>query len=170
MLKTDAKNLFDEIEHAEELRDVHLSSMQEQVDKYCGPHYQSGISDYVPENHYYEYISLMVPRLVFDNPRVRVTSRRAGTQADVAEAIRHGLNRWVRDTDFRKLLSLVATDSLFNYGVMLISEDINQTLASHEQTEVSSRPMWPIVTRVPQKRTGTAMPSSSSQRGPARRP
>ena len=152
MLKTDAKNLFTEIEHAENLRDAHLAAMAEQVDKFTGPHYANGQSEYVPENHYYEYVSLMVPRLIFDNPRVRVSSRRAGTQQDVAEALRHGLNRWCRDSDVRKLLTLVATDCLFNFGVLLVTEEINQTLSSHEQTEGKSKPMWPAVTRVPQKR------------------
>tara|TARA_R100000458_G_scaffold52515_1_gene54074 strand:+ start:1155 stop:2999 length:1845 start_codon:yes stop_codon:yes gene_type:complete len=152
MLKTDAKSLYLEIEHAENLRDAHLAAMSEQVEKFTGPHYANGQSEYVPENHYYEYVSLMVPRLIFDNPRVRVSSRRSGTQQDVAEALRHGLNRWCRDSDFRKLLTLTATDSLFNYGVLLVTEEINQTLTSHERTEARSKPMWPVITRVPQKR------------------
>ena len=152
MLKTDATSLFAEIEHAEALRDAHVSAMGEQVDKFTGPHYTGGGGEYVPENHYYEYVSLMVPRLIFDNPRVRVTSRRAGTQKDVAAALRHGLNRWCRDSDVRKLLTLIATDCLFNFGVLLITEEINQTMSSHEQTEAKSKPMWPTVTRIPQKR------------------
>ena len=152
MLKTDAKSLFSEIEHAENLRDDHLVAMADQIDKYTGPHYASGSTEYVPENHYYEYVSLMVPRLIFDNPRVRVESRRAGTQKDVAEALRHGLNRWCRDADLRQLLTLTATDVLFNFGVMLITEETNQTMSSHEQTQAKSQPMWPVVTRIPQKR------------------
>ena len=84
MLKTDAKNLFTEIEHAENLRDAHLAAMAEQVDKFTGPHYANGQSEYVPENHYYEYVSLMVPRLIFDRTHL-ISSRLRVLQVQVLD-------------------------------------------------------------------------------------
>ena len=106
MLSTEPKDLYMEIEAAEELRAKHLASIGSQIEKYHGPFYKEGhYGSYAAENHYYEYISLIVPRLVFDNPRVRVGTRRPGTQDMVAQAIRLGLNRWIRDTNLRESLT-----------------------------------------------------------------
>ena len=55
-----------------------LSVMANQVEKYVGPFWDgkgsnnASKSAYSPENTYFEYLSAMVPRLVFRNPRVRV--------------------------------------------------------------------------------------------------
>ena len=154
MLSTEAKDLYSEIESAERLRDAHIASMGDQVGKYHGPYYQERNlqEHYAAENHYYEYISLVVPRLVFDNPRVRVTTRRPGTQDVVAKAIRHGLNRWIRDTKFRKILTELATDMLFSYGVGLITEEENKGLRPKKDVIDEATPMWPTCTRIPQER------------------
>lgn len=153
MLSTDPKDLYAEIEGAEEVREKHLANLQDQVERYHGPYYKEGtFGDYASENHYYEYISLIVPRLVFDNPRVRVGTRRPGTQDMVAQAIRHGLNRWIRDTNLRTSLTEIATDVVFNYGVALITEEENKTLTPKTGVQKPSHPMRPTVTRIPPKR------------------
>ena len=109
-------------------------------------------ADYSPENHYYEYISLMVPRLIFDNPRVRVSTRRPGSQKFVAEAVRHALNRWAKDTSLRKVLRDTATDMLFNFSVVMTSEEVNKSLKPQMDTTGNSKPMWPTCTRIPQNK------------------
>ncbi len=153
MLSTDPKDLYAEIEAAEELRTKHLATMRDQIEKYHGPYYKEGyFSGYAAENHYYEYISLIVPRLIFDNPRVRVGTRRPGTQDMVARAIRLGLNRWIRDTNLRESLTDVATDMVFNYGVLLVTEEENKTLRPKQGIQKPSHPMRPTVTRIPQDR------------------
>ena len=155
VLKTDKASLVEEINAAIVLRDGHLEGMSDQMDKYHGPFYNSGAADgeYAPENTYYEYVSLMIPRLVFDNPRVRVASRRPGAQAEVAEALRHGLNRWVRDTDMRRLLVELATDMLFNFSVCLVRQQDNKGLTlPNGDPQDSATPKWPRVERVSQRR------------------
>ena len=154
MLGTNPRALYEEIKAAERLREKHTSSMGEQVEKYTGPYYKDGgpYNGYAAENHYYEFISLVVPRLVFDNPRVRVETRRPGTQGLVAQAMKHGLNRWVRDSNLRKVLTDVAVDMCFNFGVALITEEKNKGLRPALETQTPATPMWPVCTRIPQHR------------------
>ena len=152
MINVDPKNLLEEISGAEQYRDAHIEGMAEQVERYHGPFYNSSAGEFSPENHYYEYLSLMVPRLVFDNPRVAVKSRRAGTQGDVATAIRHGLNRWTADSRLRELLTRTATDALFTYGVVLSSQAENQQLSANLDAVGASKPTWPTCVRIPQNR------------------
>ena len=156
VLNVEAAGLIEEINAAIKLRDSHLSAMDDQLEKYHGPYYQreaTDTADYAPENTYYEYVSLMVPRLVFDNPRVRCTSRRPGAQAEVAEALKHGLNRWVRDVNLRRLLVEMATDMLFNFGVCLVREDDRQDVVLPEMDpQMAATPKWPRVERVSQRR------------------
>ena len=154
MLNVNASSLLEEIRAAERLRDKHLSSFGEQVERFHGPYWKgdSMNADYSPENHYYEYISLMVPRLIFDNPRVRVSTRRPGSQKFVAEAVRHALNRWAKDTSLRKVLRDTATDMLFNFSVVMTSEEVNKSLKPQMDTTGNSKPMWPTCTRIPQNK------------------
>jgi hypothetical protein len=154
VLEVTAQNLISEIRSAERLRDAHIKSMGEQVEKFHGPWYKQGSAnaEYAPENHYYEYISLMIPRLVYDNPRVRVKTRRPGSQADVAEATRHALNRWVRDTGLSDMLIKTATDMLFNFGIVLTTEAVNKGVSSDKDVQGEGKPMWPTCSRVPQNR------------------
>ena len=153
MLNVNASNLLEEILGAERLRDKHLSSMGDQVERYHGPFWKgSDSADYSPENHYYEYISLMVPRLIYDNPRVRVKTRRPGSQKFVAEAVRHALNRWAKDTSLRKVLRDSATDMLFNFSIIMTSEAVNKSLKPQMDTTGQSKPMWPACSRIPQNK------------------
>jgi glycosidase len=96
---------MEEVKAAIEYRNRHLKSLNDQVQRFHGPHYKKDTytvgEDYAPENTYYEYVSLMIPKLIFDNPRVQVNSRKPGPVNDVATALRYGLNRWVRDCVLR---------------------------------------------------------------------
>jgi len=147
MLDVSAGNLMMEVKSSESLRDQHLEAMDEQVRRYHGPHWRAGSAnqDYYPENHAYEYISLVVPRIVLDNPRVRVSTRRPGSQDEVAEAMRHALNRWVRDTRLSRLLIRIAIDSMFNYGVLLLSQVPRPGKRNDDLS------FWPQAYRIPQR-------------------
>lgn len=134
-----------------------LSSMATQVSKYVGPFWdgRGGFIDsresYAPENTYYEYITAMVPRLVFNNPRVRVSSRQTGPQQDVADAVRHGLNRVVRDQHLDVMLRNLAVDMLFSWGVALVKEEAREGVVLAEDDPIyPANPTWPVVERIPQ--------------------
>ena len=156
MLTTDPTKLLEEIQDAIKYRDSRISELDEKVRRFAGPAYSSeegGVGDYAPENTYYEYISLMVPRLVYDNPRVQVSSRRPGVQRDVAEAMRHGLNRWVRDCKLRKTLVELVTDMLMGYGVCLVREEENKGVMLPEQKFIDeATPKWPVIERMSPRR------------------
>ena len=140
MLSTEPSALLTEIQSAIRYRDSRIEDLDDIVRKYTGPYYASsgtsGSSDYAPENTYYEYLSLMIPRLVYDNPRVQVSSRRPGVQQDVAEALRHGLNRWCKDSNLRGTLVELATDMLLGFGICLVRQEENQGVTLAEDSPI----------------------------------
>ena len=156
MLSTDPIALMQEVESAISYREGRLTALEEQVHRFTGPAYaptDSGVDGYAPENTYYEYISLMIPRLVYDNPRVQVSSRRPGAQQDVAEALRHGLNRWCKDSHLRGTLAELATDMLLSWGVCIVRQEENKGVTLPESDPIkASTPTWPVIERISQKR------------------
>jgi len=158
MLNTNPSNLMAEIDAAIAFRDQHLEGYEEKVARYHGPFYNRRsdfTAEYSPENTYYEYISLMVPRLVYDNPRVQVQTRRPGAQRDVAIALRHGLNRWARDFQLRKVLTELATDMLLGFGVCLVRPDHRKGQEMPPSTDSPTAPgdtAWPTCERIAPRR------------------
>jgi len=150
MLDTTPENLYEEIQAAETLRDTHLESYNDLVGQFVGSAYRDmseGGSD-VPENHVYEYLSLTIPRLVHDNPRVRVSTRRPVTQRMTAVAMQHGLNRWAKDTNVRSPLMMAGYDMLLNYGALMT---VQETQPGFDDTDPDS-PQWPRCYRISPKR------------------
>lgn len=99
--------------------------------KYHGPAHSEDISwndDYGPENPYGEYISLVIPRIIFDNPRVKIGTKRAEAQREVAKAVEVGMNRWIRDNNVRRFVATgPAVDMLFNWGIALVEREEQET-------------------------------------------
>ncbi|NBT52060.1 MAG: hypothetical protein EBT12_11010 [Marivivens sp.] len=90
MLKDDEKSLYGEIKAAEEERDQHLRHFKKMVQRSHGKAYKAPGSlshGSTLENHYHEYVSLMLPRLVLNNPKVRVTSRDDSAMVCVSGAV-----------------------------------------------------------------------------------
>ena len=115
MLKTTPSNLYEEILAAERHLNKHLEYYDDIVKKYAGSAMGSGDTDeMLTENHIYEYLSLTIPRLIHDNPRVSINTRRPATQGETAKALQHGVNRWVRDSNVRHVLMRMAYDMLFS--------------------------------------------------------
>lgn len=149
MLDVSAGAWVQRIQRDEAFRKKRLDAVREMRKRYHGPAYKSDSDseNYFPENFYYKYVGLMVPRLIYDNPRVWVNTRRPGAQGEVAEAMRHGLNRWCRDTNVRKVLEELAYDTLFGWGVSLRSlETVGQ---KDEQVR-----RWPKLYRLAPERFG----------------
>ena len=99
------------------------ASMRQRM-AYHGPAHSDDISwsdDYGPENPYGEYVSLVIPRIIFDNPRVKIGTKRAEAQREVAKALQVGTNRWIRDNNLRRFVaSGPAVDMLFNWGIVMV--------------------------------------------------
>jgi len=111
MLDTSASNLWMEIEAAERFRDAHLAQVSDLVNFYTGSAYRGEGNDW-SENHMFEYVRLNTGKVVFDNPKVRVTSGRR-SQLQIATALQHGSNRNSRETSLRKLLKHIFVSQCF---------------------------------------------------------
>ncbi len=111
MLDTSASSLWMEIEAAERFRDSHLAQVDDLVNFYTGSAYKGEGNDW-SENHMFEYIRLNTSKIVFDNPKVRVTSGRR-SQLQIATALQHGSNRNSRETSLRKLLKNIFVSQCF---------------------------------------------------------
>jgi len=155
-LSTSVTALLEYVESAEEVRDGHLEFLDDLVGRLHGSYWRGdnlGVDyDYAPENVYFQYLSLMVPRLVFDNPGVRVTSKRSGPQSDVAQALQSGLARWVQDANMRRTLEQIAMDMLIMYGVGMVSEEPRVDLQIPKQLRSKGAKggtaTWPVMRRI----------------------
>jgi len=157
----DMKAWPERLEADERFRDDHLYAMETMVSGAAGPHYSRGkLGPYMPENHYHAYTSLMVSRLMFDNPKVRCTTRRPGSQIETAEAIRHGLNRWVRDVNLRRTGQQIAVDYCYTWGVSMVRQIPNRWMGKTAEKWVwakdgsirvdKPKSLWPAAYRIPQ--------------------
>ena len=155
-----AEHAMEEVKAAIDFRNRHTKCLDDQLQRFRGPYYKKDTyntsEDYAPENTYYEYVSLMIPKLIFDNPRVQVHSRKPGPANDVATAMRYGLNRWMRDCVLRKRLVEMATDMLFGFGVAVVREDYVNTSGGavnmpEQDVQKPSKIMWPVVERISPK-------------------
>lgn len=152
-IKTDAESLWDEVEHAEKTRDSHLASVKEIVETIHGSAYRyTGTGrakrlNAAPriENHPFEYVSLVVPRLIYDNPRFSARTKRMGDAQVIAEAIGHGLNRWILDVNLRQVLTRLAYDMLTCYSAAIVCQ---QPMRAYDPSPTSTAHR-PHVTRLP---------------------
>lgn len=126
MIDTSSKNLLVEIRAAEKLRDAHLSSLGSQIDRFHGPSWDKSCAwsdmDYDPKNRGFQFIAQILPHIAYSNPRFSVKSRRGGPADAVAQAMRHGMNRWATDTRVEEVVEKVATDAQFTYGVIVVAQ------------------------------------------------
>ena len=149
MLDTSASNLYSEIQAAERYRDSHLEHYRDIIDEYVGPAGPSGErGESAPDNHVYEYLSLTIPRIVHDNPRVEARTRRPATQGQSASALEHGINRWIRDTDTRGTLIRLAYDMLISFGAAITTQQPSRSY----DPQSDLRSYWPQCYRIPPRR------------------
>ena len=149
MLDTSASNLYSEIQAAERYRDSHLEHYRDIIGEYVGPAGPNGDrGEAAPDNHVYEYLSLTVPRIVHDNPRVETRTRRPMSQGDSAAALEHGINRWIRDTDVRSTLIRVAYDMLISFGATITTQEPARTY----DPGAGLKSYWPQCYRIPSRR------------------
>ena len=145
ILDTTPANLITEIEAAERLRDARLAKWCDFIDSYVGPGYRAEVGENaLLENHFYEYLSLMIPKIIFDNPRASCKSKRAGKGRIVASAIEHALNRWVEETQYRNHLLTIGSDAVFAFGMSMI---VPQAMPGYDPTE-QGIPYWPQAIRI----------------------
>ena len=123
MFKGDLAAVRQEIDSAEKFRDDHLLEWRSLVERFHGPAYRITSQPEDPENFVHEYVALLLPRIVHDNPKIRCKSARPITQAVAAGVMQVALNRWCKMTKVRTTLERIATDMLLGFGVgMIVNE------------------------------------------------
>ena len=152
MLNCEPQNLLAEVQAAERYRDEHMRSYDRRRRRFMGPSYSGDeLEGYEPENHEFEYISLLLPKTVFDNPRVKIMSTRMGPIQDIASAIQAGMNRWIRDVKLRKTLVRVGVDTYMCWGATVVRMEADNARVPPMWSGVAT-PYRPIVERISPKR------------------
>lgn len=137
MLEVTPEHLANEIKAAEAAFKKPLEVRKTILEHYSGDAMADG-NRRVPENHAHEYVSLVGPRLVANNPRVRVKSRLGGQSKMVAQVLQDGINRWISDTKHSRFLERMAVDFLTAWGVALVT--LEQVTGFTDGEDVVTRP------------------------------
>lgn len=123
MLSLEEADLVQEIKAARKWRDRHLSQWPDLVGKMGGVGYRDADANAVEgENFALSYISLVLPRIAHDVPRVSVATDDP-EQAVIADELEVALNQWAKRTRLRQTLAACATDMLLTYGVGMVSHE-----------------------------------------------
>lgn len=145
MLDVTPTNLKREVDAAVSFRNHHMEAAAKLRNKLGGREHDATnpeASDL--ENHAYEFISLVLPSLIMDNPQVRL-SHLIDALADAARILQYQGNRWSRETKFREPLIAVGVDTAFAFGAMMVGRE---PVLGHDPSEASS-PLRPRAYRVP---------------------
>lgn len=108
-------SLMREIDHAREMLKRRSEQVAEIVDGMAGRTSLKSTTR-LKENHYYEFASYALPRIVSQDPRVRVVSPHAGRGAIVAAGSTAACNQWITQTRHRVLAQRLCTDYLVGWG------------------------------------------------------
>lgn len=145
---TKISNIRDEIERAEWFRDQHMVAPKQLREWFAGNNYRDGWGEEQPENAVHAYVSMVLPRIIHDNPKVRVSSARPQVQRTACVAMRAALNRWCRMTRVRGTLERIATDMLLGWGIGLV---VNEPKSQNRKWDAAG-PYLPRMYRVDPER------------------
>lgn len=149
MLDLSPAKMLDEIRASKTFLEGFLKNWDEDMSRYHGPGYRqdqkTDLTD--PENHAFEWVSLVVPQLVFGSPRVKVGTSRVGTQRDVARAMQFGLNRWAKDSKLNKVNEKLAVDFGMKWAVAIVMPGYEEGVSEFDDAR-----NWPTVKRISPRR------------------
>lgn len=154
MLKTDPENLHSEIRSATTYRENFLHNIDAIISRYYGRYYRKTKQPdrAVTDNHSYEYLSVMVPSVMYDSPRCRIRSANPKmtdihglfTMGDMARGIELFLNRWSEDSDISNVFRDLALDFFLTYSVAMVTIADQPGYSGSELV-----PQRPYVVRIP---------------------
>lgn len=122
MLKITPLELWQEITRARALADKVNASRMKMVQLYAGEHFRSDWTPSGPkiiDNRFDEWLRMIMPQIVFDNPKVRVTTNRSGVHQAIPLAMQAAINWWAPQVRLYRTLTDVAYDAAFTYGVAM---------------------------------------------------
>lgn len=135
MISDTVQSLRAEIISAETFRDHHTSQLRSMLQRYHGPSFRADrpgeYGDEQVENFAHQYVSLVLPRIIHDQPRFKVSCANTMTDLLIGKRMELAINRWCGMTGIRRTLSDVATDMIFVWGVtMTVSEPRKEARAA----------------------------------------
>lgn len=150
MFDVSAANLHREKENAATYVESLLQTLEDRRRRYHGPHYKGwrleGDRDaYDPEAVAFDFIGLMLPRLV-PPTRAKMSTRRPAAQRDAVMALEFFLNRWMVDSDYQELREEVATDYCLGWMVMMAALEPQPGYVEHDDPL-----LWPKAMRISPK-------------------
>lgn len=115
-------NLDREREAAVRLRRTVTQNADLLIDQYMGDRYQEGVGPEIAphENHAAEFIPNTISALSYYDPKVRVKTRRPQRFAGIAEAVKLGLDQWIKDVRFGEEMQRAALHTLFSFCPVLV--------------------------------------------------
>lgn len=149
MLNTSPENLRVEITAAIKLRRRHTNLSRQLIERYAGSAYRDDWEPETPshENHEFEFVVNTIPALIANDPRVSIKSKRPRVQRELADAMQHGMNRWIRDVRFADLVEFPVYDAMFDFGVVTITLE---PLPGYDDQD--DPPLRPIIRRISPRR------------------
>lgn len=154
MISTDPAELLQEIKDAEELRKRFLVNTTALVKKYIGNWYRSDSRGRNrPENMIFTFIATLLPNLIFDNPAVTITAKRSISHKQIAAAMAAAMNGWIKESDLRGELEMLAMDLLFGFGCCKVGLEERGDYSAANRRGVMGRftmsALTPYMVRIP---------------------
>ena len=148
MFDTSLQNWHDELSRAEDFwKDYLGEGYAGAIERYHGSGYKGthDIAENEPEPHSLEWMTLYLPQICYGQPRVRIESSRGGPFKERAKALQFGLNRWIKQTNFKRVLEKAAVNYGLRWCVTLTTRD---KMPGHSESETEDAPGWPSVTNL----------------------
>ncbi len=146
-LKATPLELYQEAIRCLKLNDKVSKSRKEMIRAYAGEHYRSDWSPAegkVIDNRFDEWIRLVLPQIVFDNPTASIKTNRSGVNKAVPRALEAAINWWSPQVQLDNVLIDVAMDAAFSFGVVLTTygppPGREPWLSENDQLAISSLP------------------------------
>jgi len=137
---------------AEQDRDRYLGDYDEDVEKFTGGVYGEGFGAHLenkdPENFRFEFATFLLPQVAYNNPRMRITSPRVSTEAQIrAHANQRAVNRWIKMVNMKALNEELATDFILRWAIGYV--DLEPMAGMEDREHV---PGFPVLERISLKR------------------
>jgi hypothetical protein len=148
-MKYDGVHLRQEIDYARETLRDRRDTLKRISDSRAGRTVlrKDGSAGALIENFYHEYTSMLVPRMVSGDPRVRVTTPRGNeTAMTAALAGQAYVNEWAKRSRHRVLAQKFATDFALGWGIGIMHLDRRSGFDDDDDDPTA----WPVLTRLNQ--------------------
>lgn len=121
MLELKADKLWEHYEESKKHRDKHLQTEAATIERMHGPGYKGESPSGSSLNHQGAWLSVMLPRLMYRDPRVSVIAHAAGEAQSAAIAMKFAMNRISRQTRLGEFLQQVARDYALYWSAVFVS-------------------------------------------------